>query len=465
MSGSFATISTALTALQANRVALDVAAGNVANAGTEGYVRRRVQTESIGAPARPAMWSRVGEAGSGVRVAGLTRMADPFLDARARHEHGVQSYLDVRQDVLGRMETALGEPGDNGVTAELSGFRQSWHDLANNPDVGATRAQVLARADSLAQAFHAQARNVTTEAAGQRVRAESIVAEVNSVAGELAATNEAIASADLTGADASDLLDRRDVMAMRLAELTGAQVSIGARGTADVALNGVALVAGNAAGRLDIASGIAPDGSGDGSPVTFGVTDPAGTGPTNPGTLGGELGATTELLNTTLPGYLSQLGDVARTLADTVNAQHTSGFDATGSPGVAMFSYDPADVPGTLAVALTDPSQVAASALPGGVLDAGNAQLLGTTNVAEDDYHRLVSGLGTQVLLASRLSASQRSVTNQVDGSREQLSGVSLDEETVTLLAHQRAYEAAARVLTTVDSMLDTLINRTGVTR
>jgi flagellar hook-associated protein 1 FlgK len=54
-------------------------------------------------------------------------------------------------------------------------------------------------------------------------------------------------------------------------------------------------------------------------------------------------------------------------------------------------------------------------------------------------------------------------LTAQVDSSRESLSGVSIDEEMVHLLAAQRGYEGAARVLTTVDSMLDTLINRTGL--
>ena len=64
-----------------------------------------------------------------------------------------------------------------------------------------------------------------------------------------------------------------------------------------------------------------------------------------------------------------------------------------------------------------------------------------------------------------RLAANQAALTTQVDGAREQLAGVNLDEETVTMLQAQRAYEAAARVMTTVDSVLDTLINRTGLVR
>jgi flagellar hook-associated protein 1 FlgK len=51
----------------------------------------------------------------------------------------------------------------------------------------------------------------------------------------------------------------------------------------------------------------------------------------------------------------------------------------------------------------------------------------------------------------------------QIDAARESVSGVNTDEEMVNLMAAQRGYEGAARVLTAVDSMLDTLINRTGV--
>jgi flagellar hook-associated protein 1 FlgK len=77
----------------------------------------------------------------------------------------------------------------------------------------------------------------------------------------------------------------------------------------------------------------------------------------------------------------------------------------------------------------------------------------------------LVSGFGTTVSSVKRLAATQQTLTSQVDASREQLAGVNLDEETVTMLAAQHAYEAAARVMTTLDSVLDTLINRTGLVR
>ena len=464
MAGTFASLNTALSALRYNRVAMDVASGNIANVGTEGYARRRVNGETVGASPRPAMWSRYDGAGDGVAVAGINRMVDPLLDVRARREHGNQGYLDIRQKVLERVESGIGEPGDNGVAAAIADFRSSWHDLANNPGNDATRAQVLGRAATLADAIRIQARNVDAESGDLRVRAIADVAEVNTVASDLAATNKSIAIASLNGSDAGELLDKRDQLAMRLSELTCAKTSQRADGGFDVTVNGVPLVTGQNAGSLQIATGITPLGASDGNPITFTVTDSSGTTAV-PAGMTGEIGGVTDLLTTTLPAYSAGLGAVAQQLADEINAQHQTGYDANGNPGQPLFSYNPADPAGTLVVALSAPSQVAASAIPGGGLDATNADALATATGVETSYQRLINGFGTEVASVKRLAANQQVLTGQVDGSREQLSGVNIDEEMVSMMSSQRAYEAASRVMTTVDSLLDTLINRTGLVR
>lgn len=464
MSGSFSSLNTALGALRYNRVAMDVASGNIANVGTEGYARRRVNAESVGAPAQPAMWSRYEGAGDGVSVAGIDRMVDALLDVRARREHGNQSYLDIRQTVLERVETGIGEPGDNGVAAAIADFRSAWHDLANNPGSDAARAQVLGRAATLADALRVQSRNVEAESGDLRIRALADVAEVNTVASDLAATNKSIAIATLNGTDAGVLLDTRDQLAMRLSELTGSTTTLRADGGFDVSVNGVPLVTGQDAGTLQIATGITSTGDDDGNPITYAITDASGTTAVPPG-MTGEIGGVTDLLTTTLPAYSAGLNAVAQQLADEINAQHQAGYDAAGNPGQPFFSYNPADAAASLAIAISGPDEVAASAIAGGGLDAGNATAIAGLTGAEESYQRLINGFGTEVASVRRLAANQQVLTDQLDGSREQLSGVNLDEEMITMLSAQRAYEAAARVLTTVDSVLDTLINRTGLVR
>lgn len=465
MSGSFASLNTALSALRYSRVAMDTASNNIANVGTEGYTRRRVESTSAGTPTQPAMWSRNQSSGGGVQITGVARMTDAFIDARVRTEHGKHSYLEVRQDVLTRLETGIGEPGDNGVAAVMAEFRQAWGDLANNPHSGAARSQVLAAGASLADAVRLQVANFATEAGDQRHKLNALVAEVNQVASDLAATNKAVANAQLTGSDTGNLMDQRDLLALRLSELTGGTATANGGGGLDFTVNGVALVTGNFAGQLQVATGVTSTGAADGNPVTFTVDHPINGVSAVPSGMSGEVGAVTDLLDTTIPAYLSGLGAVAQTLADTVNAVHQGGYDETGAAGGPFFSYNPADPAGTLAVALTDPSQVATATTSGGVVDGSNADALSELTMGGDDYQRLVNGFGTTVASGARLLTSQGMVTAQVDGARDQLAGVNLDEEMLSLVEYQRSYEAAARVITVVDSMLDTLINRTGLLR
>jgi flagellar hook-associated protein 1 FlgK len=466
VSGTFSSVNNALSALRYQQVVMDVTSGNIANVGTDGYSRRRVDGVSVGAPTQPALWSRYDGYGDGVRVGGLSRLVDPLLDARARREHGNQSFLDVRQAVLSRVESGIGEPGDSGVSAAITQFRDSWQDLANSPGSEAARSQVLSRAHTVADAFAVQTRNITAEEGDQRQALLAQVGEVNTLASDLASANRSIHNAQLAGTDAGTLLDKRDQLALRLSELTGATATPNANGGLDVTVAGVALVSGSTAGSLQITSGVNPDGTADGSALSFGVA-PAGGGAGQDvtGRLGGSVGAVAELLTTTLPGYRAGIEQVAKQLADQVNAVQQGGYDQDGNAGQPLLTFAPTAAGGPLVVAITDPRQVAASAQGGGPnLDGTNATNASRALVdPAGAYQRLVAGFGSDVAATQRLSANQQALTNQVDASRDQLSGVSLDEEMVRMMNAQRSYEAAARVMTTVDSVLDTLINRTGL--
>src|SRR3954464_10030882 len=157
MTGTFSSFNTALSALRYQQVAMGVASSNLANVSTAGYVRRRADAEALNANSQVAMWSRADDIGDGVTSRGTTRMSDALLDAQSRREHGNQSYLDTRVAVLTRVETALGEPGDSGISAALAAFRNSWQDLESNPDQGASRSQVLGTGQALADSLRTQA--------------------------------------------------------------------------------------------------------------------------------------------------------------------------------------------------------------------------------------------------------------------------------------------------------------------
>ncbi len=475
MSGTFSSFGSALSALRYNRVAMDVASNNVANANTEGYVRRSALAQATGAPPVQALWSTWNGTAGGVEVGGIERMVDPLLDARSRLEHASLSQLGVRSASLVRFETTIGEPSDNGIAAALSAFKRGCHDVANAPDDDAARSQLLGRAQTLESAIRAQATAVSTEWSDQRMRLTSVQAEVNKLASDLADLNGALLAAQTTDGDASTLLDQRDVLALRLSELTGGHVSVhrNGDGTAtsmfDVTVGGQPLVTGTTARAMVITG---PQSMGDSgpelgvwvldAPVPDPLPDPVPpTAAANPTLVGGELGGTLRVMQEDLPAYLGDLDTFALTLRDAVNAIHTTGFDSSGAAGGAFFTGDTA---ATFTLNLTAPGQVAA-ADAAGTLDGSVAMAIGEADLGAAEYRSLVSRFGVEVASARRLTENQRVLTAQVDANRESLAGVSIDEEMVNLLAAQRAYEGASRVITTLDSVLDTLINRTGLTR
>ena len=396
MSGTFSSFNTALSALRYNRVAMDVASGNVANAGTEGYARRQVIGQATGAPAVPALWSRWDvNAGDGVQPGGIKRMVDPLLDSRARLEHAAAGFRDTRVASLNRFETSLAEPGENGVAAALAAYQAGWHDVANNPGDTAARAQLLARAETLTDAIRGQDRAVRTEWADQSARLTAAVAEVNQVAQELAKVNEGLRNAHVAGTDAGVLLDQRDLLVMRLSELTGSKITVNEDTTVDVAIQGQPLVAGN----------------------------------------------------------------------QVVNPLTVNGADELAGAGADPVALSLGGATLTLTVLITDPSDGAAGDPAKGRLDGSNASKLAGLDMGARSYRELITSTGVLISSANRGAANQAVLVSQVDASREALSGISIDEEMVNLLAAQRGYEGASRVLTTIDSVLDTLINRTGLLR
>lgn len=451
---SFSGLNVGLSSLYAQRAGLELAGHNIANANTEGYTRQRVNLAADGGPITPAMHSVYDKNGNGVRVADVTRMRDAFLESRALQERGVQSELAAGQLVLGRVEGLLGEPSESGIASSMSAFWSGFADVANKPTEGAPRAQLLQRAQTLATGVNAAIDAVGSQRASFQEQLSATVAELNGTAAAIADFNRVIISATLGGSPANDLKDQRDLLVQRLGESAGVRAVAGANGSVDVFVGNRALVSGRDAATLTAsAPGATPSTvtwSSDGAPAPVG------------GTAGGLLTG----VNTTLPRYAAGLREVATQLHDTVNAQHSAGYDATGQAGGPLFALDAA---GRLSVAVTDPGKVAASstASTGGNNDGGNALVLSgfPTKVGGPDgtYRSLVGTLGVEAQTANRRVDIQNRIVSQVDAARESQSGVSIDEEMTNLLAFQRAYEGAARFVSAVDQMLDTLINRTGI--
>lgn len=81
-----------------------------------------------------------------------------------------------------------------------------------------------------------------------------------------------------------------------------------------------------------------------------------------------------------------------------------------------------------------------------------------------DYYNGIIGKLGSQAQANYRLVANQGMLLHQLDNQRAQISGVSIDEESLNMIQYQRAFEGAARVSSTLDSMIETIIFGLGST-
>jgi len=479
VTGTFSGFNTALSALRYQQVAMDVANNNVANVRTDGYVRRRAVAGEVGGSTSPTMYAFYDGHGEGVKTQGVQRLYDALIDARVRRESSKLSYLTTQQTILARVDTAINEPGTKGINQAITEFNASLQDLASNPGGLAARQTVVAKAGALASSIRTQSENITGEAADQRVHASTVVQQANDAAAQLADLNKSIYAAEGNGTDAGALYDKRDQVALSLAKLVGGAVTIAADGRYNVAIpnaggtpSTVPLVTGDQAATITMSTSATGD-------LSYSIGGTALN--TAAGTLSGELGGITDVVNQTLASQKSALDALAQTLVSQLNAANALGKDQHGDAGGDLLTFgDPGDLAGSIKVTdavAADPGLIAASGNvnaptppatgPSGTnangggpdLDGSNADKMSIATTITGDYAALVTSFGVKVASVNSQAATQTTLSNQVLDEQQQLAGVNLDEETVNLVAAQHAYEAASKVMQTLDSILDTLIN------
>lgn len=470
---TFSGLGTALSSLIAQRQALEVSGQNIANANTVGYTRQRAAMASLPAATVPSMFSTTDGVGIGTAVTGIDRLGDVFLDARLRNETSGASRLAAIASEYDTLEATIGEPGATGFSKDLSKFWSAWSDVANSPASESARSVLLERGKAVADRLATMYEDTATQWQQGLTTTTALVTQVNTTAANVADLNTRILAITNAGGSANELMDQRDLLVTSLSGLVGASVRTREDGTVDVMVAGNALVSGNKVNALEVSptSAASFQDAMDGDAVSLrwaGSTHPAGI----------EGGRVAGLLTTLAPadsgGILTRAGaslnHVAQTLHDSVNEVHQQGYTVAGYPSTTAGDFfaiggDPAAL--HLGVAITSPAGIAVAGAGKGPLDNSIgtklAALATSTTGADSAWSAFVVDLGVKsASAASRATVAEAARTTAATAQLAQTS-VDTDEESVNMLAFQRAYEGAARVLTAVDEMLDTLINRTGV--
>jgi flagellar hook-associated protein 1 FlgK len=472
MASTFGGLNTALTSLYAQRRGLDVTGQNIANAGTEGYTRQRVRLAANQGGINPGVYSTVDQSGNGVLVAGVDRSRSQYIEERGRTEHGNAAYLTNQSSTYSSVEDVFAEPSDTAIQARMHDMWDAWNDVANNWQDPSTRTALLERATTVATSLNDAHASLSNQFTASSNSMSTYVDQINTLAGNVAKMNNKIVVAKQAGLQPNELMDQRDNAVMQLAELAGATTIEQPNGALNVYLGNGPIVSEFNSRAVQLTGPTTLDSVSASNPVTLQWTDTR-----TAVTAGGTMGSMVDSMNTLIPNISGQLDTVAQKLAQTVNDVHRTGYSSDGTTGLDLFA---GDVNGnvtaaSIKVAITDPAEVAFSSgnpisadpTVAGTINHDIADQLtdiGASGTGPDQtYQQMIGQLGVAAQASSRRSDIQNSVRDQVDTDRGAESGVNLDEEMTNLLTYQRGYEAASRVLTTVDSMLDQLINRTGL--
>jgi len=458
-------LNTARDAMSAQTFGLTVTGQNVANVNTPGYVRRQANLET----------RDMGDRNYGsVHVAGLRRIDDRFVDERHLALTGATAEAASRDQLLGQAQALFNDFEGTGLGTSLNALFSSFAALAASPTDLTTRATVLQNAQTFAEQVRTgseQLQNFRTDLFSQ---ARDLTAQVNTKLDSIAQLSGRINQAHAQGEEPADLEDKRDAALVELSNLVEIRTYTDGNGQLVVQGPGVTLMQGDTTRHLSVDIGddgalrvLAEDakGSGTGNDITAFLS-------------AGQLSGVVTVRDHDLVEMQSDLDAFAFNVAGQINTVHAAGFGLDGASGRKLFTLG-ASQTGAAAGLQVDaalqgrPDRVAASdspaELPG---NAGQALLLahvGDTPIAAlgdldpgQAYARLVGRVGQRKADSAATLETRQAMTAQVETVRQSISGVSLDEEMVSLSKYQRAFEAASRVFTTADQLLKDLLDTVG---
>ncbi len=385
--GLFSVLGIGVRGLAASQLGMDITGQNIANADVEGYSRKRL---NITAEYRKDDF--YGEMGFGVKVVNIERVRDEFIDEQIRGQNEEVGYFEEIDHTLEATENIFTEPTETGIMHFIDQFFDSWENLANNPADLAARTMVKTNGEILTNVFH----NISSELRELRqTRNDEIankVEEVNELTHEIFNLNKEIAEVEISGQNANDSRDRRDLLLKKLSKIIDINVVENDLGQVTVTTEGNILVSPVDVQELEITTTTytRPDGT---SYSDIGVRFSNSKRPYHPP--GGEMKGLYDSRDTFIPEYENWLDTLALGLTQRVNTQHRLGYNLMGYSGFDFF--DPTATGASdiniSATVLSDVKNIAAalgqSQLPGvttvtaaGALDFGNIGQLDKTKGA-----------------------------------------------------------------------------------
>lgn len=498
MSGLFGTMHVSKLGMFAQQSALNTTSHNIANQATPGYSRQHVVLKT----ARPITLAGPGQIGTGVNVVAIERTRDIFLDHQVRRETSNLASSTAKEKYLSKLEGIYNEPSDSGISKLLSEYFDAWQTLSTNPEKLEAKQVVVQTAKQLTEFLSHTSKQIDGSISNLEDEKKDVATQVNTILDQLNEVNKQIKKVTLMGNNPNDLLDSRDLLLDELSTKFGIDVK------ADGNLNGISITPlgksepnliqdkdTDTKYRLEydetskefIFVGIDKDGNKDEQKLEA-----------SEGTIAG-----LQSVESTIKANKAELDNLAKMLAYSVNAIHseggankgdffvtTDGKDVTAANIVVndVLLKNPANVntateddvaDGKRALAIAQLRDIKFSILKDdntvmNYNEFKTANKFGTStdkkviNTFEGDkkgattegyFKSSMNGLGVITQKAKKEIENQTILLRSLLERRSSVSGVSQDEETINLIQFQHAYQANAKMISTVDELLDVVIN------
>ena len=463
--------------MQTQMTGVDVTGQNLANVNTQGYSRQTVDIQTS-----PDIQTSIGSIGTGANAVAVQQAVNNLLNSQIVTQQSSGGYWTAQQSALQSAQTSLNEflngtgstsssssatsTSDTGLSGQLTGLFNDFQAVATSPTSISARQALISQAQTLASTFNQIDSQLSATRTSLNTSLNNDVTSANTLLTGIAQLNGQIATAEFSGGTPNDLLDQRQQDLQNLAQLTNIQTSTQTNGAVDVSIGGQTLVSGTQV--TDSLQTYDASASGNGQLLVQ-----TKTGGVDLTLTGGSMQGTIDARDGELATMQSNINSLASNLIVGINSNgqggYNSGYSLTGITGANFFNGTDASNITVEPTLVNDPSLLQASGSAtatgdntvalklAGLATSTQAGLNGQT--FGDYYTATVANLGDALQTANTQVTNQTAVSNMLANQQSSVSGVNIDQEMTNLMGFQRAYEASAQLVNTINQMMVTINN------
>ena len=421
MSGLLSTLNTAKSGMNVSQVAIQTTSHNISNINTPGYSRQRVNQSASSPYSMPGKNSNfgAGQIGTGAQIDNVTRIRNSFYDYQYRSESHQYGSTSVKYEYFKNIEGIFNEPSDTAISSSLNSFFNSWSELSKDPQSSGVKSVVIENGKYLSNSINSAFKRLESLEEGLDKQSEYIMDEVNSMLSQLDKLEKNIKIIQGSGKSPNDFLDQRD----QLLDNLSFKLNIN-----DKDVKATLKKAYDANGKVTL-------------------DDLTKSGVKISGELEGTLSMKQEINK-----YKNGLKQLSNTITSNVNK--AAGQEIFKAKDGELISINPE--------MLQEPEKInvtADIALKVYELKSEKVNINGKDMTINTFYNSMIQNLGQSSAAVIRDESNQSKLLENIDSSRSSVSGVSLDEEMISLVQLQHTYSANAKVMSTIDSLLDVVVN------